>query len=166
MHDHATRLRDWINISLRSLGGIVLAGGLAMIDAGTAQSEYLYLATSRPYVVTADRGGYLAKRSDEITHLRAAGRRVEVRGTCLSACTMYLSLPNLCVTPDAVFGFHGPSQNGTPLPQRDFDYWSMVMAANYNEPLRTWFMKKARFNTSGYYQVSGAKLIELGYKRC
>lgn len=111
-------------------------------------------------------GGYLARRSDRIAQMRSTGQRVEIRGTCISACTMYLSLPNVCITPGAVLGFHGPSENGRPLPPRDFEYWSQVMAANYAEPLRSWFMNTARYNTSGYYQISGAQLIRMGYPQC
>ena len=182
MHKHVSRLRERWRIAARKgglAGGLVngLAGkraaaramaalALAATVGTAARADYLFLAASKTMVVTSDRGGYLTQRSDQISRLRAAGDRVELRGTCLSACTMYLSLPNVCVAPTAIFGFHGPSLNGVPLPPRDFDYWSEVMASNYNPPLRSWFMKKARYNTSGYYQVTGEQLIRLGYPTC
>ncbi|WP_245861024.1 hypothetical protein [Rhodobacter maris] len=138
---------------------------LVGLATGAAEAQQIYLAANT-LIVSADGGGYLARRSDRIAQMRATGQRVEIRGTCISACTMYLSLPNVCVTPSAVLGFHGPSENGRPLPPRDFEYWSQVMAANYAEPLRSWFLSTARYNTSGYYQISGAQLIRMGYQQC
>ena len=122
--------------------------------------------TSAAIVVRSDRGGMLGQRSQEIRKLRAAGQRVELRGTCLSACTMYLSLPNVCVSASAVFGFHGPTRNGQSLPPDEFNHWSELMASNYREPLRSWFLTKARYRTSGYYKLSGAELIRMGYSPC
>ena len=165
MHGKATRLRDRLRLFSRRAARAIVTFGLIGVPMGAAQAQGIILAGS-PMIVTSDRGGYLAARSDEINRMRAIGQRVELRGTCLSACTMYLSLPNICVAPNAVFGFHGPSKSGTPLPQRDFDYWSGVMAANYSEPLRSWFMTEARYMINGYYQMSGAQLIAMGYPRC
>ena len=76
-----------------------------------------------------------------IRQLRSSGQRVEVRGTCLSACTMYLGLTNLCITPSAEFGFHGPTRNGRKLPAEEFDHWSLVMARDYTPQLQRWYMQ-------------------------
>ncbi|KQB17263.1 hypothetical protein H9N28_06240 [Rhodobacter capsulatus] len=165
MWEQATRLRVLPRFAARRIAGAFMVFGLVGMPPGASRAQDMYLATN-PIIVTADRGGYLGKRSDQIDRMRSMGQRVELRGTCLSACTMYLSLPNVCVAPDAVLGFHGPSKNGIPLPQRDFDYWSQVMARNYSEPLRSWFMTKARYITNGYYKVSGAELIRMGYPQC
>ena len=118
------------------------------------------------FVVRSDRGGLLGQRSEEIRALRASGQRVELRGTCLSACTMYLSLPNVCVAASASFGFHGPSRGQRALPPAEFEHWSEVMARNYREPLRSWFMSEARYRISGYYEITGAELIRMGYSSC
>jgi hypothetical protein len=117
-------------------------------------------------VVRSDRGGLIGQRNREINLLRATGQRVELRGTCLSACTMYLSLPNVCVSPSATFGFHGPTRDGKKLPKQEFDHWSEMMARNYREPLRSWFMSKGRYRTSGYFELGGTELIRIGYPSC
>ena len=98
--------------------------------------------------------------------LAATGQRVEILGTCLSACTMYLELPNVCVSPAAVFGFHGPSWYGKALSPDQFDRWSQVMARGYREPLKSWYLTTARYETSGYFRLSGSDLIGMGYPRC
>lgn len=117
-------------------------------------------------VVQRDRGGYVGARGREIERMRREGERVEIRGICLSACTMYLDLPNVCVAPDAVLGFHGPSDHGRPLSPERFERWSREMARHYREPLYSWYMKKARYETQGYFSLRGAQLIAMGYPRC
>ena len=122
--------------------------------------------TSVAKVVSFDMGGPIKSRRDEIRKLQRLGHRVEIRGQCFSACTMYLGLPNVCVYPDAVLGFHGPKAMAGTLPTDVFDHWSNVMARNLRKPLQTWFMQRARYVKSGVLRVSGATLINMGYARC
>jgi len=98
--------------------------------------------------------------------LSLSGRRVEIRGECYSSCTMYLGTSGICVHRSAVFGFHGPSAYGKPLSPEDFDYWSEILARQYREPLRSWFLHTARYKTREYYRISGATLIQMGYPSC
>ncbi len=117
-------------------------------------------------VVSNDRGGLVRQRDTEIRALQQSGQPVQLRGRCLSACTMYLSLPNVCVAPQATFGFHGPSWYGDALSPAAFEHWSQVMAGHYREPLRSWYLSTARYRINGYYQFSGADLIGMGYASC
>ncbi|SOB92235.1 hypothetical protein SAMN05877809_101516 [Rhodobacter sp. JA431] len=157
------RLRVYV---ARSLRAVVIFGLVGVIASPAQSQDILWTASSSTLVVRSDWGGYLAKRRREIDTLRASGTRVELRGTCISACTMYLSLPNVCVAPTAVFGFHGPSRSGTPLPREKFDYWSEIMASGYREPLLSWYMSTGRHTIVGYYEVTGTRLIEMGYPPC
>jgi len=121
----------------------------------------------RPFVVGNDRGGYLHDRLIELENLQRNGVRVEIRGrVCFSTCTMFLGLPGTCVDPNTTFGFHGPSRNGRRLAQKDFDYFSQVMADHYPEPLKSWFMTKGRNRISGVYKIKGAKIIQMGVPAC
>jgi hypothetical protein len=156
-----TRLRDWLFTAPKRLALGCAAAGLLMMAAPPVAAQ-----ARAAYIVQSDRGGMIGQRSQQIRSFRAAGQRVELRGTCLSACTMYLSLPNACVASNATFGFHGPTRNGQRLSQREFEHFSQVMADNYREPLRSWFLTKARHRTSGYYSLSGAELINMGYRGC
>lgn len=45
---------------------------------------------------------------------------VKIEGKCFSRCTMFTSLPNACVMPDARIGSHGTSPS-VPLLQRGLD---------------------------------------------
>lgn len=119
-------------------------------------------------VVRNDLGGSIPARLEMITQLRNAGHRIEIRGNCASACTMYLGLPNTCVARNARLGFHGPSSQyyGISLSPREFDYWSKVMADHYPGALRNWFMTTARHTTMGIITITGAEAIRLGARAC
>ncbi|SOB94056.1 hypothetical protein [Rhodobacter maris] len=161
---------------LRGIAGVVTRGlaliavaiiGLASVMSGAGQAQGRSLGAARPaLVIHSDIGGYLSARRQEIERLRATGRRVELRGTCISACTMYLGLPHVCVSPQAVFGFHGPSRSGTPVAPEKFEYWSREMARSYREPLKSWYMTTGRYMIRGYFEISGTQLIAMGYHAC
>jgi hypothetical protein len=118
-------------------------------------------------VIGNDMGGIVGSRADEIERINASGARVEIRGdVCISSCTMYLGVGDVCVSPDTDFGFHGPSFFGADLPEREFEYWSRVIANHYNAPLRDWFMREARYRNFRPYTLSGEELIRIGYTSC
>ena len=134
-------------------------------------SLYSVSAVAQPsrLIVRGDRGGPLEARIARIEALRREGIRVEIPdGRCLSACTLYLGLAKTCVGKVAIFGFHGPTtQFGTiALPQSEFDRLSHLMAKNYPESLRGWFLEYARYRTLTYSYVTGAELIRLGMAEC
>ena len=65
---------------------------------------------------------------DSDTHIRqynellANGTKVRIVGSCASACTFFISLPNACVAPNATLSFHGTSFSGTvEEAQRQYD---------------------------------------------
>ena len=118
-------------------------------------------------IVGNDRGGYIGARAIEVAELNASGTRIELRGdVCLSSCTMYLGVDDMCLLPGTIFGFHGPSRHGRALPQAQFEHWSQIMAQHYHPALQTWFLQDARHATSGYKRISGRQLISIGYPAC
>lgn len=120
--------------------------------------------------VANDYGGPLDDRYAFLDALRANGVRVRVTGQhCVSACTLYLGLPDTCVSPRTVFGFHGPSSQiyGVGLAPAEFDRASRQMADRYPPALARWFMAEARATIVGTVNVRGAELIRLGWaKEC
>lgn len=123
-------------------------------------------ATLSSLTIQDDMGGRLHRRQDEIRKLRRSGQAVELRGRCYSACTMYLGLRNVCVSPDATFGFHGPQRLFVRLPRDLFDHWSDVMAQNLRPQLQRWFMTQARFVGADVIILPGSALIQMGYSPC
>jgi hypothetical protein len=124
-------------------------------------------ASQQTIIIENDIGGFVGSRATEVDRINASGSRVEIRGDiCLSSCTMYLGARNLCVSPATDFGFHGPSFFGASLPERDFEYWSQVIASHYIPPLRDWFLREARYRQIRHMTVSGEELIRIGYPAC
>ncbi len=59
-----------------------------------------------PVVIVNDGGGLVNEYEKAAWRYRLEGRRVEIRGSCRSACTLALSVPNVCVGRNAVVKFH------------------------------------------------------------
>jgi hypothetical protein len=67
-------------------------------------------AASATVRISDDSGGQIGDYLAKFRALRASGERVEIDGTCASACTMLLgTIPRnrICVTPGARLVFHG-----------------------------------------------------------
>lgn len=137
--------------------------GFALSSAAQGRSAALPVI-----VVRHDPGGAIDVRAREIAILRERRAQVEIRGDCWSSCTMYLGLPDTCVSRNAVLGFHGPSSPtyGIGLSPAEFEHWSQVMADHYPEALREWFMRTGRMTTTGFQRFRGADLIRLGIRPC
>ncbi|WP_126978264.1 hypothetical protein [Frigidibacter oleivorans] len=145
---------------------LALIAGLALAGPAEAQSTRRSNYAMAPLVVRDDPGGRVDHRAAEIAKLRKSGQPVELRGECFSACTMYLALPNACTARNTMFGFHGPSYYGAPLPKFDFEYWSKIIASHYPPKLAQWYMTKARYKTNRMVRLSGAELIKFGIAEC
>jgi len=134
---------------------------------GDATARQAHAGHKPLIIIRNDKGGIVQKRIAEIANLREIGARVEIRGAeCLSACTIYLALPDTCVSHRTSLGFHGPSYFGAALSPERFDYWSRKIAAHYPEPLRNWYMRKGRTRITGYFHLKGADLARLGVRLC
>jgi len=128
-------------------------------DASSAQIVIIY----------HDGGGVLQERLQAFDEFQRKGTQVEIRGKCKSACTVYLGLDNVCVTPDALVSFHGPLYaDGTKMSGERFDHWTRVLASYYPKGIDRWFMTTARHVRGGrnFLTVRGAELIKFGVRKC
>ena len=57
-------------------------------------------------IITEDRGGVVDKYYRAAYVYRTQKRRVEIRGSCRSACILALSVPNVCVAPEGLVKAH------------------------------------------------------------
>lgn len=123
---------------------------LLLLMAGTAQAETV--------LIVNDYGGnvldYQARRRE-----LARADAVELRGRCDSACTIFVSLPNACIGPGAVFGFHG-ARPKTGIPQVDL-YLDMQIGQFYRAGVRERFLSTWRFR-SGAKDLTLIKARDLG----
>jgi hypothetical protein len=136
------------------------AVAVAMLLTMTVSSAF---ATMR---ISDDRGGQIGDYLAKFHALRENGDRVEIDGTCASACTMLLGViprNRICVTPRAVLAFHSawtPTSEGEQISSAGNYYlWS-----NYPPAVRKWIIQHGGLHTQIIY-LSGAELAAM-YPRC
>jgi len=153
-------------VFVRLLRQVRLSHAVAMVALTLATSPALAQGTM---IIEDDRGGAVDARVQLIQDYKSSDVHLEIRGRfCLSACTMFLGMKNVCVSPDTVFGFHGPSSAvyGIGLASKAFEYWSHVMADHYPEPIKSWYLKDGRNRIVGFHEITGRGLIDLGVAEC
>jgi hypothetical protein len=81
----------------------------AQLLAAAILSALTVTSASAVVVLSDDNGGKMEEYTARFQQMRNSGETVVIDGTCLSACTMVLSLVprnRVCTTPNAVLGFH------------------------------------------------------------
>lgn len=111
-----------------------------------------------PVIVTRDVGGLVTDYQRQTEIYRREGREVRLH-ECRSACTMALSLPNVCVYPSSVLRFHQAYNRDTKKVDHQV---SDQLFATYPEPIR----RRLGYLTRHYRSLSGTELIELGVRDC
>jgi hypothetical protein len=112
----------------------------------------------QPVIVYKDVGGLVGDYEARTEAYRVENREVRLH-ECRSACTLALSLPNVCVYPDAQVKFHQAYNEIT----RETDYGvSAKLFDSYPAAVR------ARLGglTRQYKVLSGVELISLGVRNC
>ena len=99
-----------------------------------------------------------------IAQYNASGEPFRIDSHCQSACTMFLSIRNVCVTPDSTLLFHagGNMQKGVVNPAR-----SQEMASHYKPALRQYVMANHYMDTFEFHSIPGSEIISrFGYRAC
>jgi hypothetical protein len=114
-----------------------------------------------------DSGGQIGDYLAKFKALRSSGERVEIDGTCASACTMLLgTIPRnrICVTPQAVLEFHSawdPAPYGGEVTS---EAGNRILWSNYPGPVRKWISRHGGLH-SQTIKLSGAALAAM-YPTC
>jgi hypothetical protein len=89
-----------------------------------------------------DSGGQIGEYVAKFKAIRSSGERVEIDGTCASACTMLLgSIPRdrICVTPSARLVFHSAwDPDGDPAVAAD---GNRILWSRYPASVRQWIKR-------------------------
>ncbi len=91
------------------LSPFLLCALLAACDAPDSNDNGPGPAHSVPHIIENNRGGFINEAIAERERLAAWGGAVEIRGVCNSACVIFATLPNACLSPDLQLGFHRSS---------------------------------------------------------
>ena len=99
-----------------------------------------------------------------VQQYNASGERFRIDGHCQSACTMFLSIRNVCVTPGATLLFHagGSVQKGIINPST-----TQQMLSTYNAALRQYVTDHHFMDTFDFHPISGSEIVKrFGYPAC
>jgi hypothetical protein len=99
-----------------------------------------------------------------IQQYNASGERFRIDSHCQSACTMFLSIRNVCVAPGATLLFHagGSMQKGTISTAR-----TQEMLGTYNAALRQYVTDNHFMDTFAFHPISGHDIVKrFGYPAC
>ena len=116
--------------------------------------------------LNVDFGGGIIERMQVVELLEKANVAVEISGICLSACTLYLGLPNVCVEPKTVLGFHSAyftNEEGQPVLS---DFGNTVLMEYYPPNIRKWVTEKKALSSVEMKYMGAEEAWKLGVKRC
>jgi hypothetical protein len=117
--------------------------------------------------ITDDRGGNIGAYWLRYTALRDAGEQIIIDGTCSSACTLVLGIvphDRICVTQNAVLGFHAAWRPGLLGFQVINDPGTRTLWNIYPMPIRQWISRNGGLGPTTIY-LSGAELFAI-YRQC
>lgn len=99
-----------------------------------------------------------------IQQYNASGERFRIDSHCQSACTMFLSIRHVCVTPGATLLFHagGSMKKGIINPST-----TQQMLSTYNAALRQYVTANHFMDTFAFHPIPGSQIIKrFGYPAC
>jgi len=138
-------------------------GGLALcvIALGSAPAV-LADGSSRPHGA----GGRFAVYYPIIKKYNKSGERFRIEGFCRSACTLFLSIRNVCIERAAFLSFHaGPDRRTHKWVRNSSSTRAMLRA--YKPKLRKYLLDGHHVDSSKYFTLKGATLIDtFGYREC
>ena len=100
-------------------------------------------------VIRNDRGGYINRFIFKYKRWAREHKRVTVDGYCASSCTMVIGMipsQDLCVTPRAIWGFHGSYYLGI-AGKHENPQQTHLMTDEYTMPIKEWIKAKGGLKT-------------------
>jgi hypothetical protein len=108
--------------------------------------------------------GQMGRFDAVVQQYNASGERFRIDGHCQSACTIFLSIRNVCITPNATLLFHsgGDMQTG-----RISAASTQHMLSAYKPALRQYVTENHFMDTFAFHTISGQDMISrFGYPAC
>jgi hypothetical protein len=97
-----------------------------------------------------------------IQQYNASGERFRIDSHCQSACTMFLSIRNVCVSPGATLLFHAGGSKGIVNPGT-----TQQMLSTYNAALQQYVTANHFMETLEFHAIPGSQIIRrFGYPAC
>jgi hypothetical protein len=138
------------------LGGFIACAPRSAYADGSVSSLRMGMGAPSAYA--------FAQFQSVIQQYNASGERFRIDAHCQSACTMFLSIRNVCITPGATLLFHagGSMQKGIISPA-----YTQQMLGTYNAALRQYVTDNHFMDTFAFHPISARDMIKrFGYKAC
>jgi hypothetical protein len=134
----------------------------ALCAALTVAPPALADGSSKGYGV----GGRFSRYYPVIQKFNKSGERFRIEGFCRSACTLFLSIRNVCIERSAFLSFHAGPDAKTGKWTRNSSSTRAMLAA-YKPALRQYLLDGHHVDTATYFTMKGAALIDrFGYAEC
>lgn len=130
--------------------------------------------TSTKVVLYDEPGGLLGEHLQRFQGIALTGKQVEVRGACVSACTVVVSVvrrENICFGEDASLKFHWASYgiNSPDVGKPNYDA-TLGIYERYPADIRAWIDAKGGIEMmpkgSKLWVLEAPELWKMGYRRC
>jgi hypothetical protein len=146
---------------IRALGAIAFLCLLAMSANSPARADG---SVSQIGMGMGAKPGEMPKFDAVVAQYNASGERFRIDSHCQSACTIFLSIKNVCVTPGATLLFHS---GGDPKANRPSAASTQHMLSAYNAALREYVTANHYMDTFTLHPISGSEIIsKFGYPAC
>ncbi len=108
--------------------------------------------------------GEMGRFDAVVAQYNASGERFRIDGHCQSACTIFLSIRNVCIMPNASLLFHagGNMKAGHINPAS-----TQHMLAAYKPALQQYVTQNHYMDTFEFHTISGSDMVKrFGYPAC
>jgi hypothetical protein len=108
--------------------------------------------------------GEMGRFDAVVAQYNASGERFRIDSHCQSACTIFLSIRNVCITPNATLLFHS---GGNPKSGRISAASTQHMLGAYNAALRQYVSENHFMDTFAFHTISARDMVKrFGYPAC
>ncbi len=147
--------------SARALGAVAFLSVLGSFAGQPAYADGSVSSLGMGY--GARTPAEFAQFQSVIAQYNASGERFRIDSHCQSACTMFLSIRHVCVSPDATLLFHaGGNRRAGISPGR-----TQQMLNTYKAALRQYITANHFMDTFDFHSISGSEIIRrFGYPAC
>ena len=108
-------------------------------------------------------GGWFEQFNPVIAQYNQSGELFRITGHCQSACTMFLSIRNVCVERSARLLFHAGHDRQRNITANATNR----ILSTYNSSLRNYLVSNGYVSTLAFHTISGQDIIsKFGYRAC
>lgn len=146
--------RTLITLTVLGAGGTFVAGSVRA--DGSVSALGMGMGAGRP--------GAMARFDAVVQQYNASGERFRIDGHCQSACTLFLAIRNVCITPNATLLFHsGGNRQANHINPASTQH----MLDAYKPALRRYVSENHFMDTFDFHTISGREIItRFGYPAC